>query len=105
VQERAALGNRVFAFGTNRNQNDMAPDVVIASAVLDLPGAFVEVARRVREKRFVAEPMRLGMAQGIVRLELNPKLNGEIPDEVRSELAKLEQEIRSGERIVPRGDF
>ena len=38
VSDRAAAGARVFAFGTNRDQNGMAPDVVLASATLDIPG-------------------------------------------------------------------
>jgi len=105
VQERAAAGDVVYAFGTNRDQNGMAPDVVLASAVLDLPGAFVEVARRVKERRFRAEPMRLGMVQGIVSLVYNPALRERIPEEVVGELAVLEAEIRSGELIVPRGQF
>ena len=49
VSDRAAAGARVYAFGTNRDQNGMAPDVVLASATLDIPAAFVEVARRVRD--------------------------------------------------------
>jgi len=105
VQERAAAGDVVYAFGTNRDQNGMAPDVVLASAVLDLPGAFVEVARRVKERRFRAEPMRLGLAQGIVRLVYNPALRERIPEEVVEEVAQLEAQIRSGELIVPRGRF
>jgi basic membrane protein A len=105
VSERAREGNRVFAFGTNRNQNDMAPDVVLASAVLDIPAAFVEVARRVRNGTFEPEPLRLGMREGIVKLVINPRLRGEIPPDVLDELAALEREIRSGERVVPRGAF
>jgi basic membrane protein A len=105
VAERAAAGQRVFAFGTNRNQNDMAPDVVLASATLDIPAAFLEVARRVRDDEFVAEPIRLGLAQGIVALEINPGLRDRIPDETLAEIAVLEAEIRSGERVVPRGSF
>ncbi len=105
VREWAAAGHRVFAFGTNRNQNAMAPDVVIASATLDIPAAFVEVARRAREGRFRPEPLRLGMADGIVHLELNPKLADRIPLEVNGELADLEQRIRAGELVVPRGAF
>jgi basic membrane lipoprotein Med (substrate-binding protein (PBP1-ABC) superfamily) len=105
VQEWVAQGHVAYAFGTNRDQNAMAPDVVIASAVLDLPGAFVEVARRVKEGRFEAEPMRLGMAQGIVSLVVNPALRERIPPEVQAELARIEQEIRSGARTVPRGEF
>jgi basic membrane lipoprotein Med (substrate-binding protein (PBP1-ABC) superfamily) len=105
VQERAARGAQVYAFGTNRNQNEMAPDVVIASAVLDIPAAFVEVAKRVRDGQFRAEPIRLGMKEGIVSLVLNAELSGRIPPEVRQELAKDRTRIESGELQVPRGNF
>lgn len=105
VSERAQKGARVFAFGTNRNQNDMAPDVVIASATLDIPGALVEVARRVQAGMFVAEPIRLGMAQDIVRLEPNEALVAEVPEPVLRDLAAREAEIRDGALVVPRGAF
>jgi len=105
VSERAAEGQRVYAFGTNRNQNDMAPDVVLASATLDIPAALLEVARRVRDGAFEAAPLRLGMREGIVALALNPALADEIPAEVSAELALLEQKIRAGELAVPRGAF
>lgn len=105
VSERALAGQVAFAFGTNRNQNAMAPDVVIASATLDIPSALLEVARRVRDGEFVAEPIRLGMAQEIVRLEFNDRLLDRIPAPVIEEVALRESEIRSGELVVPRGSF
>jgi len=105
VSERAARGERVFAIGTNRNQNEMAPEVVIASATLDIPGALLEVARRVRDGRFEPEPLRLGLAEGIVALELNPALRDRIPAPVLAELAQVEEGIRSGAIEVPRGPF
>jgi basic membrane lipoprotein Med (substrate-binding protein (PBP1-ABC) superfamily) len=105
VAERAARGERVYAFGTNRNQNEMAPEVVLASATLDIPAAFVAVARRVRDGRFTAAPLRLGLADGIVAVERNPGLAGAIPAEVAAEQGALEARIRSGELVVPRGAF
>jgi basic membrane lipoprotein Med (substrate-binding protein (PBP1-ABC) superfamily) len=105
VAERASRGERVFAFGTNRNQNEMAPEVVLASATLDIPRAFVEVARRVRDGSFTAAPLRLGLADGIVAVERNPRLAAVVPPEVASELDALEARIRSGELAVPRGAF
>jgi basic membrane lipoprotein Med (substrate-binding protein (PBP1-ABC) superfamily) len=83
----------------------MAPDVVIASATLDIPAALLEVARRVRDGEFVAEPIRLGMAQDIVRLEFNQGLLDQIPASVIEEVAEREDEIRSGALVVPRGSF
>ncbi len=105
VSQRAAGGQRVFACGTNRNQNAMAPDVILASATLDIPAAFVEVARRVRDGTFRAAPLRLGMAEGIVQLEFNPALADRIPEAVRAELAELERGLRSGQLQAPRGAF
>ncbi|MCG8588506.1 MAG: BMP family protein [Proteobacteria bacterium] len=105
ASESARAGRRVFAFGTNRNQNEMAADVVLASATLDIPGAFIEVARRVQSGRFAAEPVRLGMSTGVVALEFNAALAKQIPAELASELAGLEARIRAGELVVPRGDF
>lgn len=105
VSERRARGDRVFAFGTNRDQNDMAPEVVLASATLEIPAAFVELARQVQAGRFVPAPTRLGMKEGIVRFVLNPRLRGEISPATRSELTELEQRIRSGDLVVPGGAF
>ena len=105
VSEKAAAGNAVYAFGTNRDQAAMAPDVVLASATLDLPGAFVEVARRVKEGRFEAHPLRLGMNEGVVAFVWNPALEERVPEPVREELKQLEARIRSGDLDVPRGDF
>ena len=105
ASERAARGDRVYAFGTNRNQNEMAPDVVLASATIDIPAAFVEVARRVRDGSFTAQPLRLGLGEGIVAVEWNPRLEGAVPAELRAELQALEARIRSGGLVVPRGAF
>ncbi len=105
VQERAAKGAMVRAFGTNRNQNGMAPDVVIASAVLDLPSAFVRVATLVKNGEFRAEPIRLGMSDGTVRFEPNEALFGQLPESVRGAVADVEGRIRRGELAVPRGNF
>ena len=105
VQDRAAQGAAVYAFGTNRNQNNMAPNVVIASAVLDIPAAFLEVAERVEGGQFQAAPIRLGMGQGIVSFVLNANLSSRIPASVLQDLVALTARIRAGELQVPRGSF
>lgn len=105
VEERAAAGQRVYAFGTNANQNEMAPTVVLGSATLDIPGALLAVAKRVQQGQFRAEPLRLGMREGVVALELNPALRDLIPEALRAELEQLEARIRAGELVVPRGNF
>jgi basic membrane protein A len=105
VSERARTGKTAYAFGTNRDQAAMAPDVVLASATLDLPGAFVEVARRVKEKRFEARPLHLGMKEGVVGFVWNPALRSRVSEAVQQEVRDAETRIRSGQLVVPRGRF
>jgi basic membrane lipoprotein Med (substrate-binding protein (PBP1-ABC) superfamily) len=83
----------------------MAPEVVLASATLDIPAAFVAVARRVRDGSFTPAPLRMGLADGIVAVEMNPRLADRVPPALREELAALEARIRAGELVVPRGEF
>ena len=105
VSERSSAAAPLYAFGTNLDQSAMAPDVVMASATLDIPGAFLVVARRVQAGTFRAEPLRLGLADGIVGFALNPGLADRIPTEVSEALAASEASIRTGELEVPRGAF
>lgn len=94
-----------FAFGSNKNQNDVAPDVILASAVLDIPRAFETVAREVKEGRFEARVHRLGMAEGIVSLVWNDALKDRVPAKVLAEVEAVRKEIVAGAFEVPRGDF
>lgn len=105
VQERAREGAKVYAFGTNKDQNAMAPDVVLASATLDASSALLEVARAVKEKRFRAEPLRFGLKSGVIRLVWNPKLLQRVPSEVRQQVDELRTSIERGDLVVPRAKF
>lgn len=94
---------KVRCFGSNKNQNALAPDVIVASAVLDVPAAFVQIAKRVQSKEFKAEVQSLGMKDGIVSLVWNDALKSQLKPETVTEVARLEQEIQSGALKVPRG--
>ncbi len=98
----AAREAGVLACGTNRDQSALAPGVVVASAVLDLPSAFLSVGREVAEGTFTAEAKRLGMNDGVVSFVWNPALSERVPESVREEIASAEAEIRAGELAVPR---
>jgi basic membrane lipoprotein Med (substrate-binding protein (PBP1-ABC) superfamily) len=98
---QAAEERRVLAFGANKNQNDVAPDVVLASAVIDIPRAFLEVAEEVRQRRFSAGIKKLGMKDGVVTFEVNPKLRARIPAEVWEKIEAARQRIVAGELAVP----
>ncbi len=102
---QTAQMKHVYAFGSNKNQNDVAPDVVIASAVIDIPRAFVAVATEVKEGRFEGRIERMGMKDGVVSLVLNPRLEPQIPADVQARLALARQAIVAGTLKVPTAEF
>lgn len=76
---QAAKEKQVYAFGTNANQNDVAPDVILGSVVIDLPKAFMQIGREVKSGGFTGRVISLGVKDDVVRLVLNPALQSRIP--------------------------
>ena len=95
----------VYVFGTNSNQNDVAPTVVIASVVIDLPHALLSVAREVRDKRFSARVIRLGGAEDVVSLIVNPALDSVIPSSTKSAIDSVQRLMLDGRFSAPRAAF
>ena len=99
----SASERNVRCFGSNKNQNDLAPNVVLASAVLDVPSAFVYMAKSVRDHRFQPGIHALGMKEGIVTLVWNDRLKSTVSPATAAEVARVEKQIRDGALQVPRG--
>jgi basic membrane lipoprotein Med (substrate-binding protein (PBP1-ABC) superfamily) len=102
---QAAQERKVWAFGANKNQNDVAPDVILASAVIDIPRAFVTVAKQVKDGTFVAQVEKLGMKDGVVSLVFNPALAERIPGEAKARIDSAQRDILSGKLVVPSAEF
>jgi len=88
-------------FGTNSNQNDIAPDVTLGSVAIDLPHAFLLVARQVRDHAFKPGIITLGMRQQVVDLLLNPRLTSRIPGATRGAVDSTRALILQGKFLVP----
>jgi len=102
---QAAQAGQIFAFGTNKNQNDIVPDTVLASAVIDIPDAFVKVAEEVRAGTFQAKITKLGMADGVIAFVPNPALATRVPEDVRSRIEEVREKLVSGELTAPSAEF
>jgi basic membrane lipoprotein Med (substrate-binding protein (PBP1-ABC) superfamily) len=102
---QAAQDGKVLAFGANKNQNAVAPDVILASAVIDIPRAFVTVATQVKDGTFVAQVEKLGMKDGVVTLQYNEALAGRIPPDARARVDAAQQQILAGTLTVPSAEF
>lgn len=94
----------IRAFGTNKNQNALSP-AVLASAVIDMPRAFVETARRVKDGTFDGRPLRYGLSSGVISFVWNPAALASVPPAVVEEARSVEEKIRAGTLVVPRGNF
>ena len=88
----AAAQAHVFAFGVFNNQNGVAPDVVLASAVTSTPLAFLKIATEVKDKRFHPGMLEFGMQDGMVRVVFNPKLESRIPAAALQRARNVEHE-------------
>jgi len=97
----AARDAHIYAFGASRNQNDVMPQVVIASAVTSIPDAFLMIAREVKAHTFHCGMLELGMREGMVRVVLNPRLEPQIPSRALARVYDAEKAIMSGQIVVP----
>jgi basic membrane lipoprotein Med (substrate-binding protein (PBP1-ABC) superfamily) len=102
---QAAQQQQVLVFGANKNQNDIAPGVVLASAVIDIPRGFLTIARQVKDHTFVARIEKMGMKDGVVSLQYNPALAGRIPPEVKAKVDAAQQAILAGTLVPPSAEF
>jgi basic membrane protein A len=105
IFQAARESKGVAVFGANIDQNSVAPDVIIGSVVIDLPHAFLSVARDVKEGRFRARVLRLGGTTGVTKFVLNPAWRDRIPPEVLARVDSTERRIVSGQLQPPRIEF
>ncbi|BAH37068.1 MAG TPA: BMP family ABC transporter substrate-binding protein [Gemmatimonas aurantiaca] len=91
VKEKKAL-----AFGTNANQNAIAPDVILGSVVIDLPKAFMLIGREVQSGAFQGRVIHLGIKDDVVRLELNDALADRISAATRAAVDSVGAELKAG---------
>lgn len=92
----------VRIIGANSDQTSVAPDVVIGSVVIDIPHAFLEVAKEVRSADFAPRVITFGTASDVVRWVYNPALLNEVAAATRTQVDSLTTEIRSGRFVIPR---
>ena len=105
VRETVATGRQAWALGMNRDQNDVAPDVILGSAVIRIPLAFAETARSWQAGSLAGSPIYTGTDEEVVDFVLNPELEDRVPEDLKVAVAEARSLIRSGELAVPRVAF
>jgi basic membrane protein A len=100
---QACSERKIRCFGANADQSALAPDVIVASAVVDVPAAYVETAKIVKEGRFKPEIQHFGMKQGTVSVVWNEKLKSAVSPQTLAEVERVSNDIRSGVIKPPAG--
>lgn len=103
VFQAARDSKHALVIGSNANQNSVAPDVTIGSVVIDLPHAFLTVAREVKEGHFRARVIELGTKDDVVTLVLNPAMTSHISRETIHLVDSLAAEMHAGRFTAPAG--
>jgi basic membrane protein A and related proteins len=86
----------VYLFGANADQTGLAPDRVVGSAVIDLPHAFLLVAREVKAGTFQPRVESFGLASGVIRYEANPRLDKLVPTALKARIKAAADSIALG---------
>lgn len=105
VREAREGGREAWAFGMNRDQNDVAPDVIVGSAVINIPAMFLKTARAWRDGTLGGVAEYAGLRVGAVEFVPNPAQEGVIPAEALARIDEARQAIIAGELEVPRIDY
>ena len=100
VQSKKDKG--VLCFGSNADQNALAEDVILGSAVLDIPAVFTSIAKKVKDGTFDHKAQFAGMADGFVWVSYNKNLEERIPAEAKKRAEETTAKIKKRELDVPR---
>lgn len=86
----------VFAFGANLDQSALAPDRVLGSVVIDLPKAFLALAREVQSGHFTPKVETFGLSGGVLRYDPNPGLEETVPGALKARVQGARDSIIAG---------
>lgn len=105
VREAVDSGREVWAIGMNADQNDVAPEVILGSAVIRIPQAFLDTARRWMAEGLEGTPIYEGLAESVVDFVPNPMLLDRIPPELLERVDAASRAIVDGSLVVPRVEY
>jgi basic membrane protein A len=100
VFQAARDKGNAYVIGSNANQNAVAPEVTLGSVVIDLPLAFMTVAKQVKAGSFKTGVVQLGEQSRVVMLVLNPTLASRMSAVTRTKIDSLQAEMIAGKYSV-----
>ncbi len=102
VFQAARERRSVFVIGSNSDQNAVAPEITLGSVVIDLPLAFLTVAREVKAGTFKPRIVELGEASHVVTLVVNPAVRTQVPAVTLARIDSLQARMLAGQLTISR---
>jgi basic membrane protein A len=102
IFQAARETKKALIVGSNSNQNNVAPEITIGSVVIDLPHAFLSVAREVKGGHFTARVIKLGAESDVVTFVPNPALAARVSPATQHIVDSVKAEMKAG-RFVRAG--
>lgn len=101
VFQAAKEGKGIWVIGSNADQNNVAPSVTLGSVVIDVPHAFLVMAREVKGGNFQPRVVRLDTKTDVVRWVPNPATLQTIPAAMRARVDSVQQLMKAGTFVQP----
>lgn len=101
VFQAARESKKAWVFGSNADQNGIAPEVTLGSVLIDLPLAFIGIAKEIKDGTFTPRVVALGTASQVVRLVLNPAIADQVPPAARAAVDSTVAALASGSFTIP----
>jgi basic membrane protein A len=98
---RETKTKQIRVFGSNSDQNHIAPEVTLGSVIIDLPHAFLLIAKEVQEKKFTPRVITLGAKEDVIKWIPNPTLANEISPTTQAHVDSIATQIRSNSFTIP----
>jgi basic membrane lipoprotein Med (substrate-binding protein (PBP1-ABC) superfamily) len=86
----------IYVFGANADQSRLAPGRVIGSAIIDLPRAFLLVAREVQAGTYRPRVEAFGLSSSVVRYTPNPALDTLVSAGLKARIRAAADSIAAG---------
>jgi basic membrane protein A and related proteins len=86
----------VWIIGSNSNQNSIFPAQTLGSIVINLPRAFLIIAREVKKGNFTGHVFSLGLPEGVVEYTPNPTVASTVPAAVVAAADSVQRELMAG---------
>ena len=101
AMEAQSNGKTVYTFGVYRDQSELSPTTIVASAIVT-PKVFVNLAKVVMKGNFKPQPYLFTMGTDeAITFVYNPQLKDKVPEAVQKAVAEAKAKIIAGELKVP----